>query len=97
VRDLGSRNGTFINGNRVDLAESDLREIADWAGAFPPDRVVHDGDLLTVGGTTLSVDVVDCPVVRNDSEGKPSWEARATVKKDCSQPLCDVREKEAPT
>jgi len=78
VRDLGSTNGTFINGKEV---ESSLKELSKKVGA-----VVNHGDLLTVGGTTVRVDILDCPHGGNESEGKSVWEAGQTAKKDCPLP-----------
>jgi predicted component of type VI protein secretion system len=74
LRDLGSRNGTFINGKEVAPGLT----LADKAGA-----VVGDGDLLTIGGTTVRVDFVECPHAAKDAEGKVGWEAGTTAKKDC--------------
>src|SRR5260370_40139016 len=53
VRDLGSTNGTYVNEAE---AASCLNAPSEKAGAE-----VNSGDLLTIGGTTLSVDIVDCP------------------------------------
>jgi predicted component of type VI protein secretion system len=78
VRDLGSRNGTFINGKEV---ESSLKELSEKAGA-----VVNHGDVLTMGGTTVRVDILDCPHAGKESEGKSIWEAGETAKKDCRLP-----------
>jgi pSer/pThr/pTyr-binding forkhead associated (FHA) protein len=73
---LGSKNGTYLNGKAVD---SDLEEAAEKAGS-----VVNHGDLLTIGGTTLQVDIVDCPHARKDSEGNSIWPGGETAKKDCA-------------
>jgi len=78
VRDLGSTNGTFINGKEV---ESSLNDLSEKAGA-----VVNHGDFLTIGGTTVRVDILDCPHARNESGGKSIWEAGETAKKDCLLP-----------
>jgi pSer/pThr/pTyr-binding forkhead associated (FHA) protein len=78
VRDLGSTNGTFINGKEV---ESRLEELSEKAG-----DVVNHGDLLTIGGTTVRVDILDCPHAGNESEGKPIWDPGETAKKDCPLP-----------
>jgi eukaryotic-like serine/threonine-protein kinase len=75
VRDLGSTNGTFLNGATV---APNLKDLSEKAGA-----VVNHGDLLTIAGTTVRVDILDCPHAGNDSEGKSTWEAGETAKKDC--------------
>jgi len=78
VRDLGSKNGTFINAQEV---ASSLQELAEKAGA-----VVNPGDLLTIGGTTVMIDVLDCPHAGKESEGKSIWAPGETAKKDCPLP-----------
>jgi pSer/pThr/pTyr-binding forkhead associated (FHA) protein len=52
VRDLGSTNGTYLNGKRVFGCPAD---------AAAADSEINDGDLLTIGGTTIRVDIVTCP------------------------------------
>ena len=78
LRDLGSTNGTYVNGRKV---ESSLAEPSEKVGC-----IVNGGDLLTVGGTTLRADMVDCPGSANEPEGKPIWAAGETAKKDCLLP-----------
>jgi pSer/pThr/pTyr-binding forkhead associated (FHA) protein len=75
IRDLGSKNGTYLNGAEVDSGLAVPSEKAD--------RVVNDGDLLTIGGTTLRVDILDCPHAIKGSDGKSVWEAGETAKEDC--------------
>jgi predicted component of type VI protein secretion system len=76
VEDLGSSNGTYINGCRV--ARIPKEAVGETVGF-----AVKHGDVLTVGGTTLRVDLVDCPHAGEDSAGKSTWEAGETAKKDC--------------
>jgi pSer/pThr/pTyr-binding forkhead associated (FHA) protein len=77
VEDLGSINGTYVNGQRVDPP---LKDLVDLPGA---ETKVKHGDLITIGGTTFQVDVVDCPHAGEEWEGKPIWEPGQTAKKDC--------------
>lgn len=57
-RDLGSRNGTYLNGVRFESLELALAAIS----ADPPTGpTFQQGDLLTVGGTTFRLDLVQCP------------------------------------
>lgn len=79
VEDLGSSNGTYINGSRV--VPSPKASAGETAGL-----AVNHGDVLTIGGTTLRVELVDCPHAAKDSAGKPSWEAGETAKKNCPLP-----------
>jgi hypothetical protein len=78
VRDLGSTNGTFLNGKEVDSRPKEP--------SGPADAVVIHGDLLTLGGTTVRVDILDCPHAGSGSDGKPAWEGAQTAKKDCPLP-----------
>jgi pSer/pThr/pTyr-binding forkhead associated (FHA) protein len=81
VRDLGSRNGTFINGWQAE---------GNAAGQAPnplPDTTVglaKDGDVLTVGGTSLKVDIKDCPVASQvPTHGNSDWPKNEAVKTGC--------------
>jgi hypothetical protein len=80
VEDLGSGNGTYINGQRVAPSPrtATLDPSCETAGS-----VVRHGDVLTVGGTTLRVDIVDCPHVGSEVVGKFAWESGETEKRDC--------------
>jgi pSer/pThr/pTyr-binding forkhead associated (FHA) protein len=77
IEDLGSSNGTYVNGQRV---EPHLKDLADLPRT---ETNVKHGDLITIGGTTFQVDVVDCPHADEEWEGKPIWEPGQTAKKDC--------------
>jgi pSer/pThr/pTyr-binding forkhead associated (FHA) protein len=83
IGDLGSSNGTYINGKKVDPIP---KEFAVLPGFQTVGSVVKDGDLITIGGTTFRVDVVDCPHDGDEWEGKPVWEAGQIAKKDCPLP-----------
>jgi hypothetical protein len=43
---------------------------------------VNSGDLITIGGTTLKVEIVDCPHAGNYSEAGSIWAGQNT-RKDC--------------
>ena len=81
ISDLGSRNGTYINGRTIEehLAFLELPH------PEKPGSMVSNGDVITMGGTTLKLDIVDCPHATMDSEGKPTWDGE-TSKKDCPLP-----------
>jgi eukaryotic-like serine/threonine-protein kinase len=83
IGDLGSSNGTYINGKPV---EPSRHPTAIFLGPEYPGAAVNDGDILTIGGTTFKVDVVDCPHTANDEKGQPIWELGETAKKDCPLP-----------
>jgi len=78
VRDLASKNGTFVNGKKV---ASSPTQPAEEAAAE-----LEHGDLLTVGGMTMRVDILDCPHFEGKTEGKSNWEVGQVVKEDCSLP-----------
>src|SRR5437870_6483923 len=86
VRDLNSSNGTFVNGRKVEPVEQVPDEITDWADGESSNSVLRDGDLLTVGGTTLRVDIVECPRLGTDVPGVPEeaiWNENELAKKNC--------------
>lgn len=78
VEDLRSSNGTYINGKKV--VPRPMETVGETAGF-----AVSHGDVLTVGGTTLRVEVVDCPHASSEPAGASIWEAGETAKKDCPQ------------
>lgn len=82
IADLGSSNGTYVNGKRVEPMPKDP---ADVPGA-DANVDVKDGDLITIGGITFQIAVVDCPHADEEWEGKPIWEPGQMAKKDCPLP-----------
>jgi eukaryotic-like serine/threonine-protein kinase len=82
VEDLGSSNGTYVNGKKVDPSPKETTLLPNSETGL----VVNQGDLLTTGGTTFRVDVVDCPHAGSELAGKSIWEAGETAKKDCPLP-----------
>ena len=77
VLDLGSRNGTYVNGKKVEPNPNE--PFCVRAGS-----VVKPGDVLTIGGTTLKLDIVDCPYVGN--ELADIWRPGETATSDCFLP-----------
>jgi pSer/pThr/pTyr-binding forkhead associated (FHA) protein len=82
VGDLGSSNGTFVNGARVDAIPRDQAALPDCE---TPGTAVKDGDFITMGGTSFRVDVVDCPHATENAAGKPTWEFGQTARRDCPE------------
>jgi pSer/pThr/pTyr-binding forkhead associated (FHA) protein len=76
VRDLGSTNGTYVNGRELEL--DDLSATRDWA--------LDHGDLITIGGTTLRVDILDCPHAGKEADASTLWNPGEIAKKDCPVP-----------
>ena len=83
VYDLGSRNGTYVNGMKV---VHSLGEFVDVPNPAKPGSTVAHGDMITIGGTTLRVDVLDCPHADRELNGKRVWEPGESTKKDCPLP-----------
>jgi len=63
IRDLGSRNGTYVNGERLDAGT--LGE--DPAKISSVDRILKHGDEVALGETTFRVDI---PSMRSEDEAK---------------------------
>jgi pSer/pThr/pTyr-binding forkhead associated (FHA) protein len=75
VQDLGSLNGTYLNGRALGPGQNEYSEEAGFS--------VQDGDLINVAGTTLRVDIVDCPPAKKVSGAAPVWQVGETARKDC--------------
>jgi pSer/pThr/pTyr-binding forkhead associated (FHA) protein len=74
IQDMGSLNGTLLNGQKV----GGIQE----ADASP--GVAQDGDIITVGGTSMRVNVLDCPESFAEScDAAVAGDQAEIVKKDC--------------
>ena len=70
IEDLGSANGTYINGHRCErLPESEAS-----LGLHVEPCAARDGDIVTVGGTSLQVNLIDCE----------EWQEDKGIKKNCA-------------
>ena len=54
IQDLGSQNGTYINGKPVEATELALMESTEATGGVRIGQMVQSGDLLTIGGHHLA-------------------------------------------
>jgi pSer/pThr/pTyr-binding forkhead associated (FHA) protein len=80
VVDLNSSNGTYINGLKPGQQKDE--PAADW---FQPDialGVMHDGDILNLGGISVQVDLMECPPSPEENTGL--WKDNETVKRNCA-------------
>ena len=72
VRDLGSRNGTFLNGQKIgqrQATQPDDETVAVSSPAFP----LRDGDVVRVGNTEFVVEIaVSAEEMAEDWVSKPS-------------------------
>jgi pSer/pThr/pTyr-binding forkhead associated (FHA) protein len=86
LQDLGSQNGTFLNGKKIESAELPFSDPGPCPQSCQCELNFCEGAFLTIGGTTLRLDVVDCP-----PHGAPPdlWDPGQTAKKDC--PVACVR------
>ena len=82
LNDLASSNGTFLNGKRVESEELALPANADRQ-ALATDSILHQGDLLTIGGTTFRLDLVEWPPKELGIAEEPLWASGEAAKKDC--------------
>jgi serine/threonine-protein kinase len=81
VRDLGSVNGTYINGRR-------LGEQCDvFRALFQGDRplgLALDTDVISLGGSTIQVHVMDCPLAcLSQTADAIAWKETEIVKENC--------------
>jgi eukaryotic-like serine/threonine-protein kinase len=58
VRDLGSRNGTFVNGELIGQRPRGV-EVEEWGGVNRPGRALHDSDSIRVGNNVFKVAIRD--------------------------------------
>ena len=77
IHDLGSTNGTYVNGTELRPSPVDSsgepHKRATW-------KTLEEGDIITIGGTSLRVDFPDCPNLNR------RWEGEQNVKRNCD--LC---------
>jgi eukaryotic-like serine/threonine-protein kinase len=84
VQDLGSLNGTYLNGTKLQPPEEDLSGVTTQVLEKIASSAVEDGDVLTVAGTSLRIDIVDCPPSNLDLDaGRPYWNEGEVAKRDC--------------
>ena len=60
VQDLGSLNGTFVNGGKI--GQRDARHDGDATMVRPGRQSLRDGDLLRIGNNVFAVRVMDAAV-----------------------------------
>jgi pSer/pThr/pTyr-binding forkhead associated (FHA) protein len=59
VQDLGSLNGTYVNGQKIGQPGNERQADATWAA--PARQELQDGDELRVSNTVFAVVLSDCP------------------------------------
>jgi predicted component of type VI protein secretion system len=67
VRDIGSRNGTFVNGQNIGQRD-EAQSPADIPGLIYPEHELHDGDELRIGGTAFRVQVEGAETAPDQTE-----------------------------
>jgi pSer/pThr/pTyr-binding forkhead associated (FHA) protein len=84
ILDLASTNGTYLNGTRVGCVELPLADGAAGGGLCQCEDKPGPCNLLTIGGTTLRIDLVDCPGHHPPgAEPLAIWAPGETAKHDC--------------
>ena len=87
INDLGSLNGTYINGHRLPGPPLDVKDSPTSNDLAGLDSILGHGDVLTVGGMSMQLELVDCPEFEGLDENDPSfWKPGETAKKVCAMP-----------
>lgn len=92
MQDLGSLNGTFVNGRKMDelqrtaAACTSQEPTADDRGLPQADVALEQGDFVTVGGTTLRIDIVECPPPEMAALPAAIWKEGQTALRGCPVP-----------
>jgi pSer/pThr/pTyr-binding forkhead associated (FHA) protein len=82
LQDLGSRNGTYLNGKAVE--EQAAKDAAALLQGGAPSAPVQNGDIITIGGSSFEVEIVDCPPrLPEGTEHDSVWEPDEVAKKEC--------------
>jgi pSer/pThr/pTyr-binding forkhead associated (FHA) protein len=82
LQDLGSLNGTFLNGKAV--ADEAVQDATALFQGGTPTAAVHDGDFITIGGTSFQIEIVDCPPrLPEGTVHNPVWKPDEVAKTDC--------------
>jgi pSer/pThr/pTyr-binding forkhead associated (FHA) protein len=63
ISDLGSINGTYVNGRR--LAACEEEDGTNNGAASATLAELENGDIVTIGGTSLRVEMINCPNSQN--------------------------------
>jgi pSer/pThr/pTyr-binding forkhead associated (FHA) protein len=61
LRDLGSLNGTYLNGKRLEPAQVQPTTAGHLRTKEPAETPVSDGDVVTLGGMSFQVNLIDTP------------------------------------
>jgi pSer/pThr/pTyr-binding forkhead associated (FHA) protein len=84
VQDLGSLCGTYLDGERIESATLSLPACNGCDGIHSERDDFETSPLLTIGGTTLRLNVVDCPPKGTSELDRANlWRRGETAKKDC--------------
>ena len=81
VQDLGSSNGTFINGLKPGRSEGE--PAADWFQPGISIGLIRDGDILTLGGFSMQANLMECPPKLDGQFADKSWQENEVVKTNC--------------
>ena len=81
VRDLSSVNGTYLNGKMLGEPTDDSSVLFQ---GDQPVAMAQDTDVLTIGGMTIQVHVMDCPLTcPTESETNVIWKESDVVIESC--------------
>lgn len=85
IQDLGSLNGTYVNGRKLEPDEAKLTTAAAaLVRKLSVAESVGSGDIITVGDTSFQINLMNCPLdaPKTGTNSSPQQE-EATAKVDC--------------
>jgi pSer/pThr/pTyr-binding forkhead associated (FHA) protein len=85
LRDLGSLNGTYLNGKRLEPTKVKATGRASSHAKLLAETLLNDGDVVTLGGMSFRIDLIDLPVPAKFELGDDSAKMTA-ARANCATP-----------
>ena len=89
IRDFGSMNGTFVNGNKIGQREKGVRAEEARQQAFP-EHDLKDGDEIKLGSTVFKVSLQKPPPPKDAEKRKPAIDVASADPAEVIRKLLDL-------